>query len=156
VVERVVRKQLIFCLLFGLAALGTLPAQDKPPEKAPGPRTLKVKLNYTGSGRADDKHKIVVFLFDSPEFMQGNAMPVGSQSTPSKNGSVTFSDVASSPVYLTAVFDPAGQYDGMSAPPSGASLGLYSKTPGTPEPIKIDPGETIEVELVFDDTAKMP
>jgi len=151
-----VRKQLIFCLLFGLAALGTLPAQDKPPEKAPGPRTLKVKLNYTGSGTVDDKHKIVVFLFDSPEFMQGNAMPVGSQSTPSKNGSVTFSDVASSPVYLTAVFDPAGQYDGMSAPPSGASLGLYSKTPGAPEPIKIEPGETIEVELVFDDTAKMP
>jgi hypothetical protein len=137
----------------GLAALA---AQDKPPEKAPGPRTLKVKLNYTGSGTVDDKHKIVVFVFDSPDFMQGNAMPAGSQSTPSKNGGVTFSDVASSPVYLTAVFDPTGQYDGMSAPPSGSSLGLYGKTPGTPDPIKIDPGETVEVELTFDDTAKMP
>jgi len=156
VVERFVRKQLTFCLLLGLAALGTLPAQDKAPEKASGSRTLKVKLNYTGSGTVDDKHKIVVFVFDSPDFMQGNAMPVGSQSTPSKNGSVTFSDLASSPVYVTAVFDPAGQYDGMSAPPSGSSLGLYSKTPGTPEPIKIEPGETIEVALGFDDTAKMP
>jgi len=155
VVERVVRKQLAFCLLLGLA-IGTLAAQDKAPEKASGSRTLKVKLNYTGSGTVDDKHQIVVFVFDSPDFMQGNAMPVGSQSTPSKKGGVTFSDVASSPVYLTAVFDPAGQYDGMSAPPSGSSLGLYSKTPGTPEPIKIEPGETVEVELAFDDTAKMP
>jgi hypothetical protein len=33
---------------------------------------------------------------------------------------------------------------------------MYSKTPGTPEPIKIDPGKTVEIELAFDDTAKMP
>ena len=156
VVERVVRRELAFRLLLGLAAYGTLAAQDKAPEKASGSRILKVKLNYNGSGTVDDKHKIVVFVFDSPDFMHGNAMPVGSQSSASKNGSVTFSDLASSPVYLTAVFDPAGQYDGMSAPPSGSSLGLYGKTPGTPDPVKIDPGDSVEVELAFDDTAKMP
>lgn len=124
--------------------------------EGPTPRTLKVKLNYTGSGTVDDKHKIVVFVFDSPEFMQGNAMPVGAQSSASKTGTVTFSDLASSPVYVTAVFDPTGQYDGMSAPPSGSSMGLYGKTPGTPDPVKIEPGETAEIELAFDDTAKMP
>jgi len=143
-------------LVFGLSVIGSLVAQDKAPEKAPAPRTLKVKLNYTGTGTVDDKHKIIVFVFDSPDFMQGNAMPVGSQQASAKNGTLTFTDLASSPVYLTAVFDPTGQYEGMSAPPSGASMGLYSKTPGTPEPIKIEPGETVEVELAFDDTAKMP
>ena len=144
----------------GLAAAGALAAQDKPqekaPEKAPAPRTLKVKLNYTGSGTVDDKHKIIVFLFDSPDFMSGQAMPVGMQPGAAKDAVVTFTDVAGSPVYLTAVFDPSGQYEGMSAPPSGASLGLYAKTPGTPDPIKIEPGETVQVDLAFDDTAKMP
>jgi hypothetical protein len=88
--------------------------------------------------------------------MQGNAMPVGSGGASSKTGTVTFSDLASSPVYVTAVFDPTGQYEGMSPPPSGSSLGLYGKTPGKPDPVKIEPGETAEIELAFDDTAKMP
>jgi hypothetical protein len=153
-----VRKYLF--LAIGLSVLGSLAAQDKAPEKAPAkapaPRTLKVKLNYTGAGTVDDKHKIIVFVFDSPDFMQGNAMPVGAQSAATKNGTVTFPDLASSPVYLTAVFDPTGQYDGMSAPPSGSSVTLYGKTPGTPDPIKIEPGETVEVDLAFDDSAKMP
>jgi len=155
-----VRKYL--CLALGLSVLGCAVAQEaqkapeKAPEKAPAPRTLKVKLNYTGAGTVDEKHKIVVFAFDTADFMQGNAMPVGAQSASSKTGVVTFSDLASSPIYITAVFDPTGQYEGMSPPPSGSSLGLYGKTPGTPDPIKIEPGETATVELAFDDTAKMP
>jgi len=153
-----------FCLALGLSLAGCLAAQDKPadksqektPEKAAAPRTLKVKLSYTGSGTVDDKHKIIVFLFDSADFMSGQAMPVGMQPAAAKDATVTFAEVASSPVYVTAVYDPTGQYEGMSAPPSGSSLGLYGKTPGTPDPIKIDPGETVQVELAFDDTAKMP
>ena len=148
------RKFLYFAV--GLSILGCVAAQEKAPEKAATPRTLKVKLNYTGSGTVDDKHKIIVFVFDSADFMQGNAMPVGMQSTASKTGTVTFSDLASSPVYVTAVFDPTGQYEGMSPPPSGSSLGLYGKTPGKPDPINIEPGQTAEIELAFDDTAKMP
>ena len=147
-------------LALGLSVFGCVAAQDKAPEKAPArapaPRTLKVKLNYTGTGTVDEKHKIIVFLFDSPEFMQGNAMPVGMQAAAAKTGAVTFSDIASSPVYVTAVYDPTGEYEGMSAPPSGSSMGLYSKTPGTPEPVRIEPGQTAEIELAFDDTAKMP
>ncbi len=143
-------------LALGLSILGCVAAQEKAPEKAPASRTLKVTLNYTGAGTVDDKHKIMVFVFDSPDFMQGNAMPVGQQATASKSGTVTFTDLATSPVYLSAVYDPTGQYEGMSAPPSGSSLGLYAKTAGTPEPIKIEPGATAEVEMAFDDTAKMP
>jgi hypothetical protein len=33
---------------------------------------------------------------------------------------------------------------------------MYAKTPGTPEPVKIEPGETAEIELAFDDSFKMP
>jgi hypothetical protein len=147
-------------LALGLTVLGCAAAQDKAPDKAPAKapasRTLKVKLNYTGAGTVDDKHKIIVFLFDSPDFVQGNAMPVGVQQASAKNETATFADLATSPVYVVAVFDPTGQYEGMSAPPSGSSMGMYSKTPGTPDPVRIEPGETVEIQMTFDDTVKMP
>ena len=147
---------------FGLMVLGfglqSANAQDKPADKAaPAPRTLKVKLNYTGAGTVDEKHKIQVFMFDTPDFTQGNAMPTGMQMTAAKDGSVTFGDIASTPVYVVAVYDPSGGYDGQSGPPpTGSSLGMYTKEPPKPEPINIDAGKTAEVDLVFDDTAKMP
>ena len=141
-------------LAMGLLVLasGFGQAQDKAAGK-----TLKVKLHYTGAGTVDDKHKIVVFLFDSPDFTQGNAMPVGMEMTAAKDGSVTFSDIAKSPAYLAAVYDPTGGYDGQSGPPpSGSSLGMYTKEPPAPGAIAIDDGKTVEVDLPFDDTAKMP
>jgi len=35
-------------------------------------------------------------------------------------------------------------------------MGAYAKTPGTPEPVKIDPGKTAEITVTFDDSFKMP
>jgi hypothetical protein len=146
-------------LVLGTLAVAFLAGaqQQEKPKEPPKSRTLKVKLNYTGTGTVDDKHKIFVFLFDSPDFTQGGVMPIGSMPASSKNETVKFDDTGKSPVYVTTVYDPSGAYDGMSGPPpSGASLGMYSKTPGTPEPVTIDEGKTVEIELAFDDTAKMP
>ena len=147
------------CLTAGMLVLALLPlaAQQPKPEEKPAPRTLKIKLNYTGAGTVDAKHQIIIFLFDSPDFTSGGIMPMASQSGTAKDATVTFTDLATSPVYAVAVFDPTGGYDGQSGPPpSGSSMGMYGKTPGTPDPIKIDPGKTTEVVLAFDDTAKMP
>jgi hypothetical protein len=127
-------------------------AQDKA-----AARTLKVKVHYAGAGTVDDKHKIQVFLFDSPDFTSGQAMPTGMQMIASKDGAVTFSDIAGSPVYAAAIYDPTGGYDGASGPPpSGSSAGVYTKEPPKPEPIAIDAGKTVEIDLPFDDTIKMP
>jgi len=113
-------------------------------------------MNYTGSGTVDEKHKIIVFLFDSPDFAQSSGvMPIGSDSTAAKNGTINFPDVGASPVYAVAVFDPTGDYDGQSGPPpSGCTVAMYGGQ--TPEPIKIEPGKTVEIELAFDDSTKMP
>jgi hypothetical protein len=142
--------------LLGLAsiALAQPPSpQDKPAES----RTLKVKIDYTGAGTVDEKHKIFVFVFDSPAFMQGQAMPIGGGMTTAKDGTVTVSNLSVSPVFAVAAFDPTGKYDGMSGPPpSGSAIGMYSKTPGTPEPAKIEPGKTAEIVIAFDDSFKMP
>jgi hypothetical protein len=134
--------------LVALALLAN--AQTKPD------RTLHVKLNYTGAGKVDQNHKIFVFLFDSPDFMQGNGMPIANQSTTAKDGTVTFSGLSAATVYVAAAFDPKGEYDGMSGPPpSGSSMGLYSKEPGTPAPVSLEAGKTAQIDLPFDDTAKM-
>jgi hypothetical protein len=137
-------------LAVGLVAMALLAnAQTKPDRK------LEVKLNYTGAGKVDQNHKIFLFLFDSPDFMQGNAMPIGSQTATAKDQTVTFSDLSAATVYVAVAFDPKGEYDGMSAPPPGASMGLYFKEPGTPAPITLEAGKTAHIDLPFDDTAKM-
>ncbi|HLY18350.1 MAG TPA: hypothetical protein VKR61_14055 [Bryobacteraceae bacterium] len=146
------KKTLLFAagLLIFASAFSSGNAQDKG-------RTLKVTVRYTGSGPVDDKHKIQVFMFDSPDFAQGNGMPTGMQMTADKNGNVTFTDIAKSPAYVAAVYDPSGGYDGQSGPPpSGSSLGMYSKEPPAPSPIEIGDGKTVTVEVSFDDSAKMP
>lgn len=142
--------------MLAFASVAQTPQQPPEEKKAPATGTLKVKLNYTGAGTVDEKHKIILFLFDSPDFSQGNVMPIASNSATTKDATVTFPDLDKSPVYVVAIYDPAGEYEGMSAPPSGASMGMYSKTPGQAEPVKIEPGGTVQIELAFDDTVKMP
>jgi hypothetical protein len=145
------------CLTFGAAAFllsASASQQGKTEEKET--RTLKVKLAYNGSGTVDEKHKIIVFLFDSPDFVQGSVMPSDMRAAKAKDETVTFSGFTASPVFVVCVYDPTGSYEGMSPPPSGSSMGMYSKTPGQPEPVKVEPGKTVEIELAFDDSNKMP
>jgi hypothetical protein len=119
-------------------------------------RGLQVKVHYKGSATVDEKHKILVFLFDSPEFVHSNVMPFAVMSTNSKDGTVTFNDVAKSPAYVGTVYDPSGNYaERQGPPPPGSSLGMYSKTPGQPAPVKVEAAKTINVEFSFDDSVKM-
>jgi len=120
------------------------------------PRGLRVKVHYKGTGTVDDKHKILVFLFDSPDFTHRNVMAFAVMSTNSKDGTVTFEVVAKSPAYVGTVYDPKEGYaERQGPPPPGSSLGIYSKTPGQPAPVKLEPGKTIDVEVTFDDSVKM-
>jgi len=136
-----------------VATAQTPKAEDKPAAS----RTLKAKMNYTGAGTVDEKHKIFLFVFDSPDFQQGGVMPIGGGSTVAKDGTVTVANLTVSPIYVAVCYDPTGAYDGQSGPPpSGAPMGMYAKTPGTAEPVKIDAGKTAEITVQFDDSFKMP
>ena len=118
-------------------------------------QTLQVQLHYTGSGTVDATHKIFVALWDSADF--NSAPPTEVQSTASKNGIVAFSDVKKVPAYVSAAYDPTGHWDGASGPPpTGASLGVYSKTPPKPDPIAITPGKLARITLSFNDAIKVP
>jgi hypothetical protein len=138
-------------LLLGFAAALPQQAQEKG-------GTIRVQINYTGTGTVDARHKIFVALWDSPDFAQPNAhvMPVAVKSTGSKNGIVTFTNVQKSPAYVSCAFDTTGKWDGQSGPPpTGASLGMYSNAPPAPEAIDVSGGKTAKAKITFDDKIKM-
>ncbi len=146
-------------------ALGTLAVtlllsarQNDKPQNAAARGTLTVNSHYTGAGTVNDSHLIYISIWDTPNFAQpgGNSPPLDTKSVSSKNGSGTFTDVTASPVYVSAAYDPKGEWDAHSAPPSGSSLGLYSKEPGNPAPVDVKSGHPATVHLSFDDSYKMP
>lgn len=136
-----------------LLTLGALPQQAQ--EKG---GTVRVQINYTGTGTVDQGHKIFVALWDSPDFAEPNAnvMPVAVKYVASKNGIVSFLDVQKTPAYVSAAYDPTGSWDGKSGPPpKGTSLGMYSQAPPKPEAIDVAPGKSTKVTITLDDSQKM-
>jgi hypothetical protein len=115
-------------------------------------RTIEVEVNYTGAGTVNASHKIYVALWNSPDLSGGP--PVTVKSLDSKKGMVTFSDVQIVPAYVSTAYDPTGNWDAQSPPPSGSSLGMYSKNPPNPQPIDVAAGKTIRVSITFDDSVK--
>ena len=127
---------------------------DAPAQTSADKRTIQVEITYTGSGTVDARHKIYVALWNSADMSGGP--PVDLQSVDSKKGTVTFSNVQTVPAYVSAAFDPTGAWDAQSPPPSGSSLGMYTKNPPSPEPIDVAPGKTVKVGITFNDSVKVP
>ena len=118
-----------------------------------------MKLNYTGSGQVDGKHRIVVFLFKDSDYFEywSGIIPFDVVFASKKDGTVVFSNVRYSPVYVVTAYDPNGKYDSLlERPPSGSSNGLYSKKSGELKPVLIKPGQTAQVSVTFDDSDKEP
>jgi hypothetical protein len=118
---------------------------------------LVVQVSYTGSGIVDESHKVYVVLWDTPDFVKGDAssQPITLKGVNSKSAAVQFDDVQKNPVYISMVYDPTGKWEGTTAPPTGASLGLFQKEPGIPAPIKLEPDKTTKISAAFDDSFKM-
>jgi len=119
-----------------------------------GKRTIEVEINYTGTGTVNASHKIYVALWNSPDMSGGP--PVDVKSLDSKKGTVTFSDVQTVPAYVSTAYEPTGTWSAQTPPPSGSSLGMYSKDSSNPQPIDVAAGKTIKVNVTFDDSVKVP
>ena len=136
-------------VLSGAALVSTLAAQT-------GTSKLIVQVSYSGSGKVDESHKVYVVLWGDAEFTKGaSSMPIFLKGVASKSGSAEFDGIDKNPVFVSMVYDPTGKWDAMSPPPAGSSLGLYSKEPGTPAPIELQPGKATTVKATFDDSQKM-
>ena len=111
---------------------------------------VSVTVTYTGKGRVDDTHEILVFLFDHPTPSVGS-VPMAVQATTKSGGTVTFKDVSTTPVYITVVYDEAANYDGTAPPPAGAPIGAYQKDGKS---IPVTPGPAARIKLSFDDSVR--
>jgi hypothetical protein len=136
---------------FAVAVLGVV-ALTAVASAAVVPRFLagdvSVTVTYTGKGKVDDTHELLVFLFDHPT-PTPNSEPLGMQATTKSGGTVTFQNVTADPVYITVVYDEAANYDGRSGPPPvGAPIGSYQKDG---KPIAVKPGPAAKVKLSFGD-----
>lgn len=116
---------------------------------------LNVTVNYTGPGDVDATHAIYLALYDTPD-IAGGALPIGAQIVTENGQTVEFPNIAASPVYLSALFDVNGGWDGLSAVPSGSPAATWRPLQPTPTPIEITAGETVDLEFSFDAAFRMP
>ena len=117
--------------------------------------TLNVTVDYTGPGDVDAGHAIYLALYDTPD-IAGGALPIGAQIVTENGQTVEFPNVAASPVYLSALFDVNGGWDGVSAVPSGSPAATWQPGQFAPTPIELVAGETVDLEFSFDAAFRMP
>jgi len=133
-------------------AAGAAPKQAAPKASAPKTTEVSATVTYKGKGAVDAGHRIIVFAFTDPNITSGSR-PVAPALYATKNGeTVTFKDVAS-PIYLFAVYDEKGNYDGVSGPPpAGIPAGPYRNAPKA-APTAVAPGSPA-VKFTFDDSER--
>ena len=146
------------------AAAVALLLQAAPPAKAPAAKApaatakapaiaatdLPVTVTYKGKGTVDATHRVIVFLFADSN-VSNQSRPLDKVYASKSGETVTFKNV-SSPVYVFAVYDPAGAYDGVSGPPpAGLPVAIYRQAPKGP-PTAVKAGTL--VKFTFDDSEK--
>jgi hypothetical protein len=145
----------IVCVIL-VIALFLVPAFAQSEQQQPQMGKLNVRVSYLGTeGAVNDTHAILVFVFDSPDFMQGTVMPLRFSRITENGGTAEF-ELAESPVFLAMLYDKEGGYDLSGPPASGSPASLYTKEPPAPAPLEIPPGTTVEVQLEFDDSFRVP
>lgn len=150
---------LLLCAVFGtLSSLHAQGRQATPPPAKPAPAAaiaatdVAVTVNYTGKGVVDATRNILVFLFSTPT-VGPNSEPLGAPQIVTKNGqTVTFNNVTTKPVYIFAIYNEKGTYDGRSGPPpAGTPIGMYGTAKGA---TAVTPGMKTPVKLTFTGATK--
>jgi hypothetical protein len=141
-------------LALSLAAAVALPVSGAVIPKQNKGNDVSVTVSYTGKGPVDTTHEIWVFLFDTAAIGQG-VRPLAVQTIKKSGETTTFKNVTQDPVYVAAVYDEKGNYDGNTAPPpSGTPIAYYNveKKP-VASPVKTAGGAKIKVS--FSDALRM-
>jgi uncharacterized protein (DUF2141 family) len=114
---------------------------------------LTVTVTYTGKGKVDEGHEILVFLFNDPN-ITAQSVPLTVQPITKSGGTTTFKDLKLETVYVVLVYDEKGDYDGRSGPPPpGTPVGMHgSGKDGKPAPVM--PAKTPKITTKFDDSRR--
>ena len=138
-------------LLQPAAAQKAAPPKPAPAAK-PAATDLAVTVSYKGKGTVDAGHKIIVWIFSDANLTSAS-QPLGTQFVTKNGDTVVFKNAPAAPVYVFAVYDEKGGYDGISGPPPhGLPSSLYRKGPKTP-PVAVKAGGPA-IKFTFDDSER--
>jgi len=118
-------------------------------------RTLKVTVNYTGSGEVSATNAIHLSVFDTHTIGQAT-VPIAKVIATANGETVTVENVTASTVYLGAEYDEKGGWDGQGSSPSGSPAATYMPGAWPPTGVQLEPGQAVEIEFSFDDAYRMP
>jgi len=115
---------------------------------------VSVTVTYTGKGVVDAGHSILLFLFTDPQ-IGPNSQPIGPPQIVQKSGATaTFKNVTAKTVYVVAIYNEKGTYDGKNGPPAaGTPIGTYMKAPST-TPTAVTPGPKTAIRMTFNDAKR--
>jgi hypothetical protein len=112
---------------------------------------LTVTVTYTGKGKVDAQHDILVFLFATPN-INAESVPMTVQSVPMSGGTATFKGLVQDPVYVVMVFNEKADYSGTDGPPpDGLPWAIHSMGG---KPVPVSPAKTPQVKTTFDDSRR--
>jgi hypothetical protein len=139
-------------LILPPAASQPTPQKPKPAAAArTAPTDLPVTISYRGKGTVDAGKKLIVWLFADANITSASR-PITHLIATRNNETLVFKDVTTSPVYLFAVYDETGGYDGVSGPPPpGVPSAPYRKA-GKGPAVAVKAGAPIR--FTFDDSER--
>ena len=114
---------------------------------------LDLTVTYTGPEDIDAGHPISVLLFDGPDMSGGSKMVAAGHLK--KNGGVLTWSGLPKVVYILAIYDPLGNFTGLSGIIPGSVIGLYS-VEGSQEAAPVEVSKRTKLKFEFDDSQRLP
>jgi hypothetical protein len=123
------------------------------PAPATGTSRLDLTVTYTGPEEIDAEHPISVLLFDGPDLSGGSRMVAAGHVT--RNGEVLSLSKLPDTVYIAAIYDPLGNFTGLSGIIPGSVIGVYAPE-GEQGPAPVEVGKRTKLKFEFDDAQRIP
>jgi len=137
-----------FLMLSPLAAVALClaPAEDESNSR------LELTVTYSGPEQVDAQHPISILLFDGPDMSGGSKMVAAGQVK--ENGKALTLSRLPETVYVVAIFDPLGNFTGLSGIIPGSVIGIH--TDGGQQAAPVEVGKRTRMSFEFDDTQRIP
>lgn len=136
-----------------LATAGVAPVAAIPRAGGSSSGAVTITVHYKGQGAVDARHKIWIWVFDTPD-IGPTATPVREESLAVSGGSIKVEGLGPDHVWIAVGYDERGDSTGNAPPASGSPIGTYSTGGGTPTAVAT--ADRAEAVVTFDDSFRMP
>ena len=116
------------------------------------PGTVRITVDYQGSGTVSEEHQLTVFVFDTPN-ISPDSLPIWVGQLADNQKTLTAGGIDASTIWVVVTFDEAGGYNPFAGPPpSGSPLAMYSTDQtGMPTGVELKADQETEIAIAFAD-----